>query len=257
MREYDSSPGRTILLPVLIGVIITASVVSGAYYFANMPTIPTTSTTTSPTTSMTTSPTSTTTEPTTTTSVPVKTYGALAADYLDSRRDDVVFFWHYNNSFVNQNLSAYYDSQHTGAYVDGLYMLNEIEPMVRLLFHPYHENIRGEGNISQLEWETLGGQLIDDGIRQMPNSDTTADLWPPDYMVEVCFEDGTSFHISYLKSAGLVYVANGTWSGFDEYGWAMSTFDYENGWWLQEAGHLQAYLTTLFDTITTHVSYPE
>ena len=63
--------------------------------------------------------------------------------------------------------------------------------------------------------------------------------------------------ISFLKSANMVYVANGTWSGFDENGWAMTNFDYENGWWLQEDGYLAAYLTSLYDTVTTHVSYPE
>ncbi len=253
MREFDSSPGRTILIPVIIGIIITASVVSGAYFISTYtPTNPPTGTTTS--TSTTTEP----TETTTTTTMPVGTYGELAADFINSRRDDIVFFWHYNNSFVNQNLSAYYDEQHSGAYVDGLYMLNtNLTPMVRLLFHPYHDNIRGEGEITQLEWEMLSGLLVDDGIKLMPNSESTQELWPPDYMVEVCFLDGTSFHLSYFRSTGLVFIAEGTWSGFNEYGWAMSSFDDDSIRWLDEDGHLQAYLTALFDTVTTNVDYPE
>ena len=262
MREYDTSTGRTVFVPILIGIIITASVVSGAFFFANYnPTTGTTSTTTTTTggSTSTTEPTSTiTTNPTTPT---VKTYGVLAAEYINSRRSDIVFFFHYNCTFVNQNLSSYYDSIHSGAYVDGLYMLNENEsPFIRVLFHPYSANLKGEGNITQLQWESLSGMLVDDGIAKMPNAishpDDPYQNFPPRYMVVVCFLDGTSFNLFFDGVSETVFIANGTWSGFNEYGWAITSYS-GTGQWLIEDGHLTAYLESLYDIVTESVTYPE
>jgi hypothetical protein len=262
MREYDTGTGRTIFVPILIGIIITASVVSGALFFANYnPTTGTTSTTTTTTggSTQTTGPTSTTTIPTTPT---VKTYGQLAAEYINSRRSDIEFFFHFNCSFVNQNLSSYYNSIHPGAYVDGLYMLNVNEsPFIRVLFAPYYDNIKGEENITQLQWETLSGMLVDDGIANMPNAishpSDPYENFPPEYMTVVCFVDGSAFNLFFDEASGTVYIANGTWSGFNEYGWAMTSYDYSNGQWLIEDGHLNTYLESLYDIVTENVAYPE
>ncbi|MGY5852506.1 MAG: hypothetical protein RTU92_02955, partial [Candidatus Thorarchaeota archaeon] len=122
MKEYDSGFSRTILMPVTVAVILTVAIFSGAVFLTSLPTTTEPPTTTIPTTTTTTLPTT----PTTTTTTPVGTYGALAADYITSRQNDIDFFWACNNTFVNGDLSSFYDGQHSGAYVDSVRMTNGV-----------------------------------------------------------------------------------------------------------------------------------
>ena len=159
MRNYDTGLSNKFMASIIVAVIITAGVLIVATNLPGGGIIPTTTTTTTTTTSPTT---------TTTPTNPVNALGAKAALYLNSMRDNVIYYWMCNSTFVNLNLSTYYDSIHPGAYVDGVYMTeNETGGEINILFHPYYDNIVGKGTLSEAEWNSLSGSIIDDGIGQM------------------------------------------------------------------------------------------
>jgi hypothetical protein len=241
VREYDSGIGKTALAPVIIAVLIVAGF--GVTLFWPPGGNGATTTTT-----------------TTTTNGGGDGYGPLAATFLNSKREDVVFFWMCNSSFVNEDLSTFYDQQHAGAFVDGVQMWRNSTNYCRIevLFSPAEE---GSGEVGPTTWFSLSGSLIDDGIGQMDDALSHPDYWPQtypiDFFVEVYFEDLTMFYIGYTSSDGLVYICNGTWTGsYTAWGWP-ETGDYFEGHWLTEGGHLQTPISMFYSTITNTVSYPE
>lgn len=239
MRNYDTGISSKVFAAVIVAVVITAGVV---FIGMNLPgggVIPTTTTTT-PTGSM-------------------GSLGARAADYLNSMRDNVVYYWMSNSTFVNLNLSTYYDSVHPGAFVDGVQMMeNETGGQINVLFNPFYDNIVGTGILSENEWNSLSGSIIDDGIGQMEEaaSHPTGDwphTWPVDFFMDAYFDDNTFFYFGYTSSDGFVFIQNGTWVEVDGRPQPVS---FNPGYWLEEGGHLQTPLLNLYTTITTKVSYP-
>lgn len=203
----------------------------------------------------------TTTPPTTTTTSPGGGYGALATRYLNNMRDNVVFMWTRNNSFVNGDLTAYYQQQSSEAYVDGVYMIqNESGHFIDIFFAPYSANITGSGELTETQWNSMSGALIDNGIALM--ADATSHPIEPQYMpafyIDIYFDDLTFFHLQYTSQDGLIQMINGTWTGgFTEYGWPdQDPLNYTEGDWVLEGGYLDYPLGIMYDTITETVSYP-
>ncbi|MGY5860158.1 MAG: hypothetical protein RTU63_12370 [Candidatus Thorarchaeota archaeon] len=244
MRNYDTGLSSKAFASMLVAVVITAGVVIVAINLPGGGITPTTTpTTTTPTTN------------------PMNGLGARAATYLNSMRDNVVYYWMSNSTFVNLNLSTYYDSIHPGAFVDAVYMTeNETGGEITVAFHPYYDNIRGKGVLSETEWNSMSGSIIDDGIGQMEeaSSHPSGDwphTWPVDFFMYAYFNDNTFFYFGFTGADGFVFLQNGTW--------AVSTYDgkpqptgHEDGFWLEEGGHLQTPLLNLYNTITSKVSYP-
>lgn len=244
MRNYETGISSKVFASVLVAVVITAGVVIVAINLPGGGIIPTGTNTTTPTNTN-----------------PTVGLGARAANYLNSMRDDVVYYWMSNSTFVNLNLSTYYDSQHSGAFVDAVFMTeNETGGEITIAFSPYGDNIRGKGVLTENEWNSMSGAIIDDGIGQMkeaashPSGDWPH-TWPIDFYMYAYFNDNTFFYFGYTGSDGFVFVQNGTWT--------VSTFDgqpfpttHEEGYWLNEGGHLQVPLMSLYTTITSKVSYP-
>jgi hypothetical protein len=229
-----------LLAAVVVAIIITAGVFIVA---TNLPSNGGNNTTTTPTN-------------------PVTGLGARAALYLNSMRDNVVFYWMCNSTFVNLNISDYYDSVHPGAFVDGIYMTeNETGGEINVLFSPYYDDIVGKGTLTETEWNSLSGSLIDDGIGQMeaasnPPSGDWPHTWPIDLYMTVYFNDDTCFFVGFTGSDRLVYIVNGTWSGGYDNKIAPPWTSYGSGYWLSENGHFSVPLHNLYEAITTHVSYP-
>ena len=237
MRNYDTGISSKVFAAVIVAVVITSGVV---FIGMNLPGGGVTPTTT----------------PTTTGSM--TGLGARAADYLNSMRDNVVYYWMSNSTFVNLNLSTYYDSMHPGAYVDAVYMTeNETGGEINVLFHPYYDNIVGKGVLTENEWNSLSGLLIDDGVGQMEEASShPSGDWPqslPDFYMYAYFNDYTYFFVGYTAMDGFVFLQNGTWVS-DEYG--PHPISWESGYWLEENGFLQTPLLNLYTAITTKVSYP-
>jgi hypothetical protein len=167
-----------------------------------------------------------------------------------------------NSTFVNVDLSTFYDAQQSGAFVDGVQMWRNATDYCRIevLFAPWDSHITGSDWLDPAEWFSLSGSLIDDGIGQMADATSHPtdwpQTWPVDFFVEVYFEDLSMFYIGYTSGDGLVYVANGTWTGFyTEWGWPEVS-GYSQGYWLHEGGHLQTPITNFYEAITGTVSYP-
>jgi len=189
-------------------------------------------------------------------------YGIRAANYLNSRVDNVEFYWLYNCTFVNEDLSAHYQETEPSAFVDGVKMIRGAEQVdIEVLFAPWHQNIVGAGSISLDDWGLLSGSIINDGIGQMSDAETHPDnwphTWPVDFILEIYFDDNTFFQFGYTSSDSKVYFQNGTWTGgFRESGWPDVT-DYDGAsYWLEAGGHLTTPMDDLFTTITTNASYP-
>ncbi|MFX1272558.1 MAG: hypothetical protein ACFFAX_12805 [Promethearchaeota archaeon] len=248
MRKYDSSLGQSILAPILVAVIIVAGFAAAMFWFPGG-IGPTTTTTTDTTT-------------TTTTTGGGGGYGPLAAEYLNSRREDVNFFWIYNCTLVNVDLSSYYDAQQPDAFVDGVFMWRNDTDFCRIevFFHPYSAGINGSGEIIPDQWFALSGSLIDNGLGRM--SDATSypaefpDTWPIELYMMIFFDDNSVFNIGYTSSDGLVYIQNGTWSGeWDDMGVPL-TSNWQPGYWLNEGGYLTTPINDFYTTIAGAVDYP-
>ena len=241
MRNYETGISNKAMAAVIVAVVVTTGVflaatnTPGAGIIPTTPTIPT---------------------------GPANGAGARAALYLQSMRDNVEYYWMSNSSFINNDLSTYYDAQHSGAFVDGLRMTKtETGGEVEILFAPYPHTI-GTGTLSETEWNTMSGSLIDVGLGMMeavedPPTEDWPHTWPVDFYMFVCFNDSTYFYFGYTSSDGLAFIQNGTYSGSatDPNGPIIETWS--DGIWLDAGDHLTVPLQTLYNTITSAVSYPE
>ncbi len=238
LKEYNSGLNRTYFAAIMVALIVGSSLIIVAFWTSQGPTNPNT------------------------TNPPAGGYGPLAAQYINSKRDNAVFMWSCNNSFVNVELTNYYKSYDEGAYVDGLYMIrNDTGCYVKLLFAPYFANLTGYGQITNDDWDSISGALVDDGIGQMTDAQSHPqhpDYSDLDFFIEIYFDDLTFFYIGSFATSNLVFILNGTWTGhFLEWGWPeVSEYDFENGKWLTENGLLDAPKTLMYNVITSTITHP-
>jgi len=237
MKNYNTGLSRKVFASMIAAVVITAGVVALAVYFpgGGGGTIPT--------------------DPT--------GLGALTAEYLNSMRDNVEFYFICNSTLVNEDITSFYAQTQPGAFVDGIRMnRTPTGGDIGVLFSPYHAGIIGTGQITTTEWSSLSGLIVDDGIGQMeeptsppgPNDFPTS--WPVDLYFAMYFNDSTCFYAGFTSTDGLLFIQNGTWTGEFIDGWPVpGTFS--EGAWLLEGGHLATAIDALYTTITTTVDYPE
>jgi len=232
MKKYNTGVSSKVAASVIAAVVLTAGVFAVAIYFPNIgdgPTPP----------------------------VP-KSLGAQTAEFLNSMRENVQHYFIANCSFVNEDLTDFYAQSEPTAFVDGV-MMNRTETGgdIDVLFSPWTAGIIGSGSISTTQWNSLSGLIVDDGIGQMNESETTpgSEMFPPDLYFAIFFDDLTSFYLQYSSAEGLVLIQNGTWTGEYLDGWPVSnTFGEE--YYLEENGLLTTAISTLYATITSNVSYP-
>ena len=247
MKEYETGINTAVISAIVIAVVVISGLYAATLFIPNG-NIPTTTTTTTSTT-------------TTTTTNSGDSYGIRAANYLNTKRDDISFYWIYNSTFVNTRISEFYQESHAGAYVDGVMMQHSISGAdIEVLFAPWNENITGTGSINESLWENLGGSLVDGAIGQMAdNPDQDAQVWnagPPSLIIEIYFNDNTFFSLGYSEIDNLVNLNNGTWTGgFTEWGWPeVSSMGTTHN--LIPNGLLVAPMDAFFAAITHNVAYP-
>jgi len=189
-------------------------------------------------------------------------YGIRVANFLNSRVDNVEFYWIYNSTFVNEDISEYYQETEQSAFVYGVKMTRGLEQVeIEVLFEPWSQNIVGTGSLSLDNWATLSGSFINNGIGQMSVTETSHEYWPHTwpvtFILEIYFDDNTFFLFGFSSSDGLVYLRNGTWTGgYRENGWPETVDSFGPSVWLNEGGHLTSPMVDLFTTITSNVPYP-
>ena len=237
MKEYDTGLNVTALSAIVIAVVVV-----GGLFAASMLIPPITPTTTTPTTTG-------------------GSYGIRAAEYLNSRRDDIAFYWLYNSTFVNEDLSSFYSESHAGAFVDGVKMeQTESGGDIEVLFAPWDHSIVGTGSVDTTTWETLGGNLVDGALAQMTDHENQdmewPHTWPVSFIIEIYFDDNTFLGLGYTESDQLVHIQNGTWSGgFTEWGWPDVT-GFSEGYNLNAGGLMDAPIQSFYNAITQNVAYP-
>jgi len=242
MKEYGTTMRSTVLAAVVVALIVAGGLVATSIWFPGRNT--------------------TTTTTTTTTTHHGNGFGAMAMEYLQSKRNDVLFYWMCNSTFVNNNLTFHYQQSNDSAYVDGVCMKHEGPTNeIRVLFAPSDMNITGIGSINQATWESFSGLLVNDSVGQMDDAlshpQSWPNSWPIDFFIEIYFNDNTLFYLGYTKNDGLAYIQNGTWTGnYMPNGWPWVTGYASTGYWLLEEGHLQSPLAQLYEIITQAVSYP-
>jgi hypothetical protein len=183
--------------------------------------------------------------------------GALTAEFLNSMNENVQHYFIANCSFVIEDITGFYQQTEPTAFVDGIRMNRTgTGGDIEVLFAPWDAHIVGTGSISTTDWNSLSGAIIDDGLGQMNESESTElGVFPPDLYFAIYFDDLTCFHMMFSSADGLVQIQNGTWSGTFYNGWPVSeTFGEE--FFLEEDGHLTAAIDALYSTITGTVSYP-
>ncbi|TXT55820.1 MAG: hypothetical protein BAJATHORv1_30203 [Candidatus Thorarchaeota archaeon] len=238
MKEYSSGISRTVSTLVIIAIIISSGILVIALMQSNG------NITTTPTTPSN------------------GDFGAMAVEYIESRRDDVIFYWTCNNTLVNEDITTYYQQTEPSAFVDGIY-INQTSTGadISVLFAPYSSDLIGEGSIDQTTYESLNGDLLNNGIGKMEAASTHPNdfpsSWPIDLYMYIFFDDDSFFFIGYTSDDGMVFIQNGTWSGFRSNGHPDVTGYIGNGYWLVEDGHLNSGMTALYTTVTNNVDYPE
>jgi hypothetical protein len=238
MKEYETGISTAVISAIVIALIIISGLYAATFFLPNDNT-----------------------QTTTTTTSPGGSYGIRAANYLNTRRNDIAFYWIYNSTFVNGRLSEFYQASHVGAYVDSVKMQrSESGADIEVLFAPWNENITGVGSINESTWENLGGSLVDGAIGLMTdNPDQEAEVWNagiPTLIIEIFFDDNTFFSLGYSSANNLVNLNNGTWTGgFTEWGWPeeSSTGIRHN---LLANGLLDAPMDAFYAAITQNVVYP-
>ncbi|MFW9956326.1 MAG: hypothetical protein ACFFD3_17420 [Candidatus Thorarchaeota archaeon] len=248
MKQYDTGMSTAMTSAVVIAIVLISGLVAVTVFFPGGLIPTTTPTTTTPTT------------PTTTT--PNGGFGIRAADYLNSRREDVVFYCILNSTIVNEDLSAFYAQSHPGAFVDVVKLWRtETGGDIEVGFSPYDANIVGTGSITIAEWETLSGMFVNGAIAEMPDASNPPSsfpsTWPIELYMGIYFSDNTFFQVGYTASDGMVNLVNGTWTGgFTEWGWPEHSGYDSTDHWLSANGLLDAPMGELYSLITENAPYP-
>jgi hypothetical protein len=248
MKSYSSGLDRTAMYAIVVATVVLSSVFAVSMIVNDFPT-PTT-TNTIPTTT-----------PTTPTTLPENGYGVRAADYLNSRRDDVMFYWLSNCTLVGNNLMDYYQSTDPGFYMDAVYMWGNTSTGVDIqlvVWDPWGTITVDQGTCTDIEWGEMNGALIDDGLAQMSDATTHPEDWiqlePFSLWCVVYFDDNSFLMITYSEPENLVALVNGTWSGtFFEDGQPNITGYSEEIHWLIAEDHLVNGMEKMYTTITEAV----
>ncbi|TFG13120.1 hypothetical protein EU537_07360 [Candidatus Thorarchaeota archaeon] len=236
MRNYETNLRTSIVAAVAFALIIVGSFLAVTFFLPDGVTTPTNATGGS--------------------------FGIRAAEYLNTRRDDVEFYWMSNSTFVNENLTNYYQRNEPTAFVDAVRMTKASEHgLIEVLFTPCTANLVGTGEIPLHQWNIMSGALVDNAIAQMSDAEEYPDnfpsTWPIDFYVSIFFDDDTFFYLGYTSSDQMVYVQNGTWTGsLTEYGHPEITGYAETGFWLNSDGLLIGPLESFYNIITENVGYP-
>ena len=194
---------------------------------------------------------------------PSGSLGSRVASYLNSRADDVEFYWMSNCTLVNVDLTEFYDSQHSGAFVDGVYVNRSgSDHEIAVLFSPYDTAPVARGDISVSQWTSITTSIIDNGIAQMEDAgdsapEDTPSAFPLDIYLAIYFNDNTCFIAGFSSTDGYFWMHNGTWTGgFNSHGHPETTGWDPNPIWLLEGGHMASAISELYTAITSTVSYP-
>ncbi|WP_455139497.1 hypothetical protein [Candidatus Hodarchaeum mangrovi] len=144
--------------------------------------------------------------------------GLRLATRMQNSEDNISYIWCYNNSWVNINLTEHYQTKVD--MIDGIRVgLVNDTPTIALIHEPMAEistfNISDLNNVMGKFHEAIS--VLNDTTTAIKN---LGDIWPPTFMIELAYENGSSLSIIYSKPYSLISVVNGTWtlSEFEHHG---------------------------------------
>ncbi|MHA1975002.1 MAG: hypothetical protein ACTSW1_18575 [Candidatus Hodarchaeales archaeon] len=135
-----------------------------------------------------------------------KGIGYRIAQKMAQSEDNVSYVWCYNNTWVNVNITEHY-----GQMIDGIRagFINDT-PSLALIHEPQAEI--SSINTSEFN-EIMTG--FRNAIAVLNDTNTTIDnlieIWPPTFMIDIAYDNGSALSIVYSKEHDMLSVVNGTW----------------------------------------------
>jgi hypothetical protein len=155
-----------------------------------------------------------------------KGIGYRIASRMAAAEENVSYVWCYNNTWVNLNLSNHYYPE----FIDGVRigLMNDTSKMA--LIHEPNAEIR------DIDRQDLNTVMVNFRGAITVLNDTNQSLtdimqiWPPTFICDVAYEDGTSLSLMFSKEHQVLSVLNGTWtlSQWHHYGINSLIFNYSD-----------------------------
>ncbi|UCG01260.1 MAG: hypothetical protein JSW11_16790 [Candidatus Heimdallarchaeota archaeon] len=139
--------------------------------------------------------------------IPEGGIGAQIAARMAASEDNISYVWCYNNTWVNFNLSMHY----TPLYIDGIRvgLVNDIPKMALI-----HEPVAELADINQQDLNDVMAnfrgaiEVLNDTSQTLTD---IMDIFPPSFICDIAYEDGTSLSLIFSKEHSVLSVLNGTW----------------------------------------------
>ncbi|MFW9904748.1 MAG: hypothetical protein ACFFFH_10480 [Candidatus Thorarchaeota archaeon] len=139
--------------------------------------------------------------------IPTGGIGAKIAARMAASNDNISYVWCYNNTWVNINLSDYYDP----LYIDGIRVgLVNDTPRMALIHEPSAEL----ADINQEDLNNVMGNF-QNAIKILNDTSQSftgiMDIWPPSFICDIAYEGGNSLSLIFSQKYSVLSVLNGTW----------------------------------------------
>ncbi|MFX0206848.1 MAG: hypothetical protein ACFFDT_12750 [Candidatus Hodarchaeota archaeon] len=132
--------------------------------------------------------------------------GAQIAARMAASEENISYVWCYNNTWVNFNLSEHYSP----LYIDGIRIgLVNDAPKMALIHEPAAE-------LADIDQQDLNDVMANfrgalEVLNETSPTLTMTDIWPPSFICDIAYEDGTSLSLVFSKEHNVISVVNGTW----------------------------------------------
>lgn len=142
--------------------------------------------------------------------------GARIAARMAASEENISYVWCYNNTWVNLNLSEHY----VPIFIDGILVgLVNDTPRMALIHEP-------EAELADINQQDLNEVMANfrGALKVLNDTSQTLtdimDIWPPSFICDIAYEDGTSLSLVFSKEHSVLSVLNGTWelSQFTHFG---------------------------------------
>lgn len=144
---------------------------------------------------------------------PEPAMGARIAQYIDARSSDVSFAWCFNNTIVNVNLTDLF-----GVFVNGILISTPPSGVgtANVTAHIISGVNFGETTSSELNYVV---DAFETALNDLDTASETVsdwmDIWPPTFLWDIAYSDGTSLSLVYSQEQRVIAAVNGTWSTSD------------------------------------------
>ncbi|MHA2364840.1 MAG: hypothetical protein ACXAC7_12870 [Candidatus Hodarchaeales archaeon] len=136
--------------------------------------------------------------------------GARIAKYMNERASEVVFGWCYNNTFVNLNITEL-----IGDYADGFLVYGAPINDSTINMSVLHVSGVDTGDINTEDFISVVDSF-ETALNELNNVSTEItdwmDIWPPTFLWDIAYEDGTSLSLVYSQEKQVIAAVNGTWT---------------------------------------------